>query len=656
MPEATGVSTGSGMPSGAPVMPARPPSAPHVVEVDVASPRTPRTTQRTPPSAVVDSLFALLQKGQIEDFNKLRMHGALDFRGRDFTGLNLRGVDFRNVDLGRAILRGCDLTDAKLQQAILDRADLSDSVLTRAKFFESSLKYAALDGVRDATGAEFHKAKMKGATLEGGNFSGAFFNEANLTVATLTRAKFIGAHMVDVRLMGSTLTETVFDGANMQRARMFQANGKDISFKGTNLVDAEAFQAYFTSTTTEGDKGPRLCFDGAWIKGFRHNGEVPEFALIKAKRSELPPEGFFPATPPPSIEKILVNGIPGSDKVLYDQAMSELNELIGLDPVKEKITKLIHHLMVSETRLQLGEPELEHTLHQIYLGNPGTGKTTVARIVAKLFFAIGAMKTPNLVEADRSKMVAEYQGQTARETNRVIDNSMGGTLIIDEAYLLKTSDNDSYGIEAIGTLNKRLEDDRRDFSCILTGYNKEMSVFLKSNSGLESRFPFTVQFDDYTTGQMIDILKLNLDKKHYRYSKEFLCMASVLIAACKIKAGERFGNGRAVRTIFEKMTWQGSSRLVEEGILATRDRDKILAAEPADLPYDEVIKMPPSALPGLSELRWKKPGSEGEVGIDEVGLDGEFPCLTKESYVKIEAAISAYKDEKSEEEAVRDYV
>jgi uncharacterized protein YjbI with pentapeptide repeats len=603
-------------------------------------------------------LFVLLQKGQVEDFNKLRTHGLLDFKGRDFTGLNLKGVDFRNVDLSRAVLKSCDLTDAKLQEAILDRADLSDSTLTRAKLLDASLKFSALDGVREASGAEFHKAKMKGATLEGGNFNGAFFNEAVLTGATLTRAKFVGAHMVDVRLMGATLTEAVFDGANMHRARMFQSNGKDMSFKGANLIEAEAVQSYFTSTNEDPSKSPRLNFEGAWVKGFRQNGEVPEFALAKANRAALPPEGFFPPTPEPTIEKILVNGIPGSDKVLYDAAMAELNELIGLDEIKERVTKLIHHLMHSETRLELGEPELDYTLHQIYLGNPGTGKTSVARIIAKLYFAIGAMRTSNLVEADRSKMVAEYQGQTAPLTNRVIDSAMGGTLIIDEAYLLKTSENDSYGLESIGTLNKRLEDDRKDFACILTGYDVEMAAFRKANSGLDSRFPVTWNFKDYTTGQMVDIFKLNLDKKHYRYTKEFLCLGSVLIAASKIQKeeGERFGNGRAVRTIFEKMTWEGSSRLVEQGILATRDKERILAAQEVDLPIEEVLKMPREALPPLSELKWKLPDTEEELGLDEISLDGDFPCLTKESYLKIGAAMEAYRRREKKEEAEKDYV
>jgi shikimate kinase len=481
------------------------------------------------------------------------------------------------------------------------------------------------------------------AELDGGNFGGAFFDNANLNSASAKGASFVGAHMVGVLLVGATLTDANFQGANLGRARMFQANGKDINFSGANLVGAEAINSFFTSSNADAG-GPKTNFDGAWVKGFRHDGALEENLLAKAHRHELPAEGFFPATPEPTDEKILVNGIPGSDKVVYDAAMAELDELIGLHSVNQKVRSLINHLQVSEVRVQLGEPELDYTLHAVYTGSPGTGKTTVARIVARLFYAIGAMDKDILVEADKSALVADYAGQTAGKTNRLVDSALGGTLIIDEAYSLTQSEGDAYGQEAIATLTKRLEDDRKRFSCIATGYEKEMRSFVNANSGLKSRFSHFIDFPDYSTGEMVEIMKLMLDKKHFRYSPDLLAGVSVLLAAAKIKEGERFGNGRTVRHTFEKMTWNMSNRLVEEGILQRRNREDLLMPKVADLPFEEIVGMPAELFADLASMSWMDPGSGAVVPIKDIGVESSFPCLTRESFERIEKIVLGWRE------------
>lgn len=195
--------------------------------------------------------------------------------------------------------------------------------------------------------------------------------------------------------------------------------------------------------------------------------------------------------------------------------MSELSGLIGLGTVKTEVESLRNLIKIRAMRAQQGLPNTIMSYHMVFTGNPGTGKTTVARIVAGIYKEIGILKKGHLVETDRAGLVAEYVGQTAPKTNAKIDESLDGVLFIDEAYTLVGGQND-YGSEAIATLLKRMEDDRDRLVVILAGYTNEIKEFIDSNPGLQSRFNRYIQFDDYSTEELTEIFKRNLRKSRYK--------------------------------------------------------------------------------------------------------------------------------------------
>lgn len=599
---------------------------------------------------IVQQCFELLRAGKIEEFNSLRPAGRLDMRGLDLTGANLAGADLRYADLTRAVFHKADLTGAKVQHAILDRSDLSNTKLDGAQFLGAFLRYSDLRDVQSAKAVDLRGANLRGAELSGGNFSGALFSDAVLISATLERGNFSGAEMERVHLGGAVLTRANFEKANLSKARLFQSNGQDINFSGANLCEAIALQASFSSSNRplSEDKVQRTSFDGAWTRGMQRDEALSAELLHGAIADKFPPEGTFKTSPDPVDEKILVDGIPGTDKVLYDAAMEELNELVGLKEVKQYIKNMMSLLKASQSRGQFGLPKLDYTLHRAYTGNPGTGKTTVARIQSKLLFSLGCLSKGHLVETDKTGLIAGYQGQTLEKTNNLVNSAIGGSLLIDEAYALTNSKDDSYAKDALAVLTKRLEDDRDKFCCLVCGYTKQMREFMRANPGLFDRFDDFVEFPDYTSGELVDIMKLRLAKKHFRVDAEFLAASSVLFAARKAQQGETFSNGRAVRKAEEKMEMLHSVRIDSEGKL--KDRESLVSPRIDDLPFEKLVKTKLSEFPPLSELRWKTEDGK-EVGVKELSLDGSFPCLTEESVARIAEVAKSVAQEVEEEEA-----
>ena len=246
-------------------------------------------------------------------------------------------------------------------------------------------------------------------------------------------------------------------------------------------------------------------------------------------------------------------------EVNLDECLKQLDGLVGLSSVKKEISNLASYLTLQMKR---GETNTFQGKHYVFTGNPGTGKTTVARIMANVFRTLGIVARGQLVEADRSKLVAGFSGQTAIKTNQLIDTAMGGVLFIDEAYTLKSSDNDQFGSEAIDTLLKRLEDDRGKFVCIVAGYTDQMHDFIDSNPGLKSRFTQTIHFDDYTPDELTQIF-LNLAK-----AKKFTVDASTEGAIHRqfeqlyLRRDKNFGNAREARRIFDEAVERQSQRLM----------------------------------------------------------------------------------------------
>lgn len=280
-------------------------------------------------------------------------------------------------------------------------------------------------------------------------------------------------------------------------------------------------------------------------------------------------------------EEPLFDLLPAAYTGALDAIRAEINELVGLAPVKEYVFGLADNLQVQQRRAAAGLKTASLSMHMIFTGNPGTGKTTIARLVAKYLKAIGALKGGQLVEVTRADLVGRYTGHTAPLTNSVIESALGGVLFIDEAYSLYRGEQDSFGLEAIDTLVKGMEDHRDELVVILAGYTKEMETFLTANSGLASRFPNKIEFPDYTAEELLQITHVQAKNKGYRLAES--CAEPLLGYYARWQAADArtAGNGRLARNTLEKAIFHQSRRLVAEPAAAL---DLIL---PSDLELKE---------------------------------------------------------------------
>ena len=249
-------------------------------------------------------------------------------------------------------------------------------------------------------------------------------------------------------------------------------------------------------------------------------------------------------------------------EVMEGDPYQELDELIGLESVKEEVHTLANFAKIQQQRKAQGLKVPKMSFHLVFTGSPGTGKTTVARIVARIYKDLGILKSGHTVETDRSGLVAEYVGQTATKTNAVIDSALNGVLFIDEAYALVPENAGSdYGQEAISTLLKRMEDDRDKLVVIIAGYPNEMKRFIDSNPGLQSRFTRYINFPDYTDGELFDIFKLYLNKNQYTMTDDASELLKNNLSYVVANKTKNFGNARYVRNLFERAVEQQANRL-----------------------------------------------------------------------------------------------
>lgn len=245
----------------------------------------------------------------------------------------------------------------------------------------------------------------------------------------------------------------------------------------------------------------------------------------------------------------------------HPDPMEQLNGLIGLERVKTELESLRNLVKVQIMRQKQGLPNTSVSYHCVFSGNPGTGKTTVARIVAGIYKELGILKKGHLVETDRSGLCGEYVGQTAPKTNAKIDEALDGVLFIDEAYTLAEGGDNDYGKEAIATLLKRMEDDRERLVVILAGYTDKIQDFIDSNPGLQSRFNRYIEFDDYSEEELLNIFKSNLKKAKYKIKKEAYEWLGSYITRKVAYKDEKFGNARFVRNTFEKVIQNQANRV-----------------------------------------------------------------------------------------------
>lgn len=246
-----------------------------------------------------------------------------------------------------------------------------------------------------------------------------------------------------------------------------------------------------------------------------------------------------------------------------ERLMGELNSLVGLEGVKNEISSLVNLIKIRKLREKAGLPELEMSYHMVFTGSAGTGKTTVARLVAGIYKELGVLSKGQLIETDRSGLVAGYVGQTAIKTREVCEKAYGGVLFIDEAYSLSAqAGGNDFGDEAIDMLVKIMEDHRKDLVVIVAGYTKEMQRFLKANTGLMSRFNKFIDFPDYSNDELMDILECMASKSGFRVDDDAKELVREHLETMTDLERREFGNARGIRNMFEKMLVNQANRLV----------------------------------------------------------------------------------------------
>jgi hypothetical protein len=348
---------------------------------------------------------------------------------------------------------------------------------------------------------------------------------------------------------------------------------------GTNFADrARGALFHFANLVikSDGTVTPKEAASLAEFKQTLYPGRAPDAAGGLKKHPERTPDAATPEVPeeePPPPRPL-------------EELLTEMDALVGLERVKSDVRQLINFLKVQKLREGQGLKALPASRHLVFYGNPGTGKTTVARLVAQIYRTLGVLRRGHLVETDRAGLVAGYVGQTAIKVREVATKALGGVLFIDEAYSLASGGENDFGREAVETLLKMMEDHRDELVVIVAGYTGRMQDFLDSNPGLRSRFNKHLHFDDYGVEQLVHIFKAFCHKAEFRVTegaeKELASVFGVLCAS----RDETFGNARAARNLFEATLSKQANRLVS---LPRVDREILSTIEAADVPgHDEL--------------------------------------------------------------------
>ena len=267
--------------------------------------------------------------------------------------------------------------------------------------------------------------------------------------------------------------------------------------------------------------------------------------------------------------------------VSIEEILDELNSLVGLTEIKNEVTTLINLIKVQQQRKNVGLKNSSFSYHMVFTGNPGTGKTTVARIIAKIYKSLGVLEEGQLVETDRSGLIGKYVGHTAIKTNELVDSCLNGILFIDEAYSLTQGGENDYGQEAIATLVKRMEDDRDKLIVICAGYTADMERFINMNSGLKSRFNKYLEFPDYTPDELVGIYLKRSSNLDYKLTEDANTKLYNVMEKAYTNRDNTFGNARYARNLFEKTLEKQANRIASIGHLT---HDILCTIEVLDIP------------------------------------------------------------------------
>jgi stage V sporulation protein K len=316
-----------------------------------------------------------------------------------------------------------------------------------------------------------------------------------------------------------------------------------------------------------------------------------ELALVEFKHTLYPAGAPAPSGPPSELAPAVAAELPAEEELgpprPLEELLAELDALVGLERVKRDVRELINFLKVQKMREEQGLKLLPVSRHLVFYGNPGTGKTTVARLLAQVYRTLGVLRRGHLVETDRAGLVAGYVGQTAPKTREAVARAAGGVLFIDEAYTLSSGGENDFGREAVETLLKLMEDRRDDLIVIVAGYTGKMQEFLDSNPGLRSRFNRHLHFDDYSTEELVKIFQVFCRKAEFKTTADAeKSLADLFNLLCAAR-DETFGNARTARNLFEAAISRQANRIVS---LPKVDKEVLTTIEAADVPRPEDLK------------------------------------------------------------------
>lgn len=386
------------------------------------------------------------------------------------------------------------------------------------------------------------------------------FGATGLTFAAASAGRgWLRAPTPHVRTLATT------DGA---RASAYAQALGDIASAACSLGEPslEAIMAASVAAAAQlraaGVDAPQLTADRLLDEAFdAHAPAAPRTSATTAATNATQPGSSAPAAQPHAVAPgdPTPHASPAPPERSLAELLAELDTLTGLDAVKAKVRRQADTLRVNKLRAAKGMRTLKAAQHLVFVGNPGTGKTTVARLIAGIYHALGLLSKGHLVESDRAALVAGYEGQTAIKTDKVTREALGGVLLIDEAYALRRSDSDDFGLEAIDTLVKLMEDFRDDLAVIVDGYPDEMVTFIASNPGFASRFPLTIEFPDYTDAELVAIFRRLVADNDYEADDSVIAVLRDRLNAAP--RDRTFGNARFVRNVFEAAAESLSSRL-----------------------------------------------------------------------------------------------
>ncbi|MCR5520411.1 MAG: AAA family ATPase [Lachnospiraceae bacterium] len=430
-----------------------------------------------------------------------------------------------------------NVTDTNVYEISADR-ELSKRVLTEVgRFYDSPPILLQLCGLRD---------NSCGSGLIGLFFDALLNIELSMafidTVKTGFVASFIHDYFVKVEaFLGSSSNYSAF----VNERYIFKKLCDDSLEKSAGFLkeSGESFETYVNTYIYSGIAKP--------LEARAVVSPVPE----KPETSDEPE----PVLPEPVREE-------KKQESALEKLLDELNSLVGLSSVKEEVGSLINLIKVRNMRRERGLPLMDMSFHMVFMGNPGTGKTTVARLISKIYKELGLLSKGTLVETDRSGLVAGYVGQTALKVRDVVHKALGGVLFIDEAYSLASDSQNDFGDEAIETLVKLMEDHRDDLVVIVAGYTEDMKKFLKRNQGLVSRFNKYFYFDDYDDEELLAILSSMAKGAGYEIVEGAMMKAKAVLSSMDANERYKFGNARGIRNMFERMVTAQANRvcLIEE--------------------------------------------------------------------------------------------